>query len=206
MLNTCNPTRRNFGLYTCLPTHIRSALRLYVVSRPFALSREAYHTNGGKSTRAANIGFTASIFYAYLLRGVRAGVPGGTRTPDLLLRRQLLYPAELQAHMCYVRVFAAFAKLFTCKIFRDICSCGAGEGNRTLVTSLEGWNSTIELHPRKVPFQSELIYHTTFTPFCQGLFQIFPRFSHILSDFRLSNPVFLSRRGTSCRIRCAHFS
>jgi hypothetical protein len=24
---------------------------------------------------------------------------------------------------------------------------GAGEGNRTLVTSLEGWHSTIELHP-----------------------------------------------------------
>ncbi len=26
-------------------------------------------------------------------------------------------------------------------------SFGAGEGNRTLVTSLEGWRSTIELHP-----------------------------------------------------------
>ena len=26
---------------------------------------------------------------------------------------------------------------------------GAGEGNRTLVTSLEGWRSTIELHPRQ---------------------------------------------------------
>ena len=25
------------------------------------------------------------------------GVPGGTRTPDLLLRRQLLYPVELRA-------------------------------------------------------------------------------------------------------------
>ena len=25
---------------------------------------------------------------------------------------------------------------------------GAGDGNRTHVTSLEGWNSTIELHPR----------------------------------------------------------
>ena len=25
---------------------------------------------------------------------------------------------------------------------------GAGEGNRTLVTSLEGWGSAIELHPR----------------------------------------------------------
>ena len=24
---------------------------------------------------------------------------------------------------------------------------GAGEGNRTLATSLEGWSSTIELHP-----------------------------------------------------------
>ena len=24
---------------------------------------------------------------------------------------------------------------------------GAGEGNRTLTTSLEGWSSTIELHP-----------------------------------------------------------
>ena len=27
------------------------------------------------------------------------GAPEGTRTPDLLLRRQLLYPAELLAHM-----------------------------------------------------------------------------------------------------------
>ena len=25
------------------------------------------------------------------------GLPGGTRTPDLLLRRQLLYPVELRA-------------------------------------------------------------------------------------------------------------
>ena len=27
------------------------------------------------------------------------GTPEGTRTPDPLLRRQLLYPPELQAHM-----------------------------------------------------------------------------------------------------------
>jgi hypothetical protein len=26
---------------------------------------------------------------------------------------------------------------------------GAGEGNRTLTASLEGWNSTVELHPQK---------------------------------------------------------
>ena len=43
------------------------------------------------------------------------GTPGGTRTPGLLLRRQLLYPAELLAHT------------------------GAGDGNRTRVPSLEGW-------------------------------------------------------------------
>ena len=28
------------------------------------------------------------------------------------------------------------------------CLYGAGEGNRTLATSLEGWGSTTELHPQ----------------------------------------------------------
>ena len=28
------------------------------------------------------------------------------------------------------------------------CISGAGEGNRTLATSLEGWSSTTELHPQ----------------------------------------------------------
>ena len=51
-------------------------------------------------------------------------VPGGTRTPDPRLRRPMLYPAELLAHI------------------------GAGDGNRTHVAGLEGQNSTIELHPQ----------------------------------------------------------
>ena len=64
------------------------------------------------------------------------GTPEGTRTPDLLLRRQLLYPAELLAHVD-----------------------GAGDGNRTRVSSLEGWCSTIELHPQ-VPTDSAIrFYH-----------------------------------------------
>ena len=50
------------------------------------------------------------------------GAPRRIRTFDLCLRRALLYPAELW-------------KL-----------SGAGEGNRTLATSLEGWGSTTELH------------------------------------------------------------
>ena len=56
----------------------------------------------------------------------RLGALEGTRTPDPLLRRQLLYPPELQAHI------------------------GAGDGNRTHMTSLEGWDSTIELHPQLI--------------------------------------------------------
>ena len=50
------------------------------------------------------------------------GAPRRIRTFDLCLRRALLYPAELWKHS------------------------GAGEGNRTLATSLEGWGSTTELH------------------------------------------------------------
>ena len=46
----------------------------------------------------------------------------GIRTPDPRLRRPLLYPTELQTQR-------------------------AGDGNRTHVSSLEGWCSTIELHP-----------------------------------------------------------
>ena len=66
-----------------------------------------------------------SLFESQKMLCALSGTPGGIRTPDLLLRRQLLYPAELLAHFD-----------------------GAGDGNRTRVSSLEGWCSTIELHPR----------------------------------------------------------
>ena len=61
------------------------------------------------------------------------GTPEGIRTPDLLLRRQLLYPTELLAHIVPAPADAR---------------SGAGDGNRTHATSLEGWGSAIELHPR----------------------------------------------------------
>ena len=32
---------------------------------------------------------------------------------------------------------------------------GAGEGNRTLTASLEGWNSTVELHPPTLKLRRE---------------------------------------------------
>ena len=69
------------------------------------------------------------------------GAPEGTRTPGPLLRRQMLYPAELQARV----------------------QSGAGDGNRTHATSLEGWGSTIELHPHFSEISGKG-YHTTPAP------------------------------------------
>ena len=40
----------------------------------------------------------------HILLRKKNGAPGGTRTPNLLLRRQLLYPAELQAHITQDRL------------------------------------------------------------------------------------------------------
>ena len=53
-------------------------------------------------------------------------MPEGIRTPDPRIRSPMLYPTELQAHKNKI---------------------GAGEGNRTLATGLEGQGSTTELHP-----------------------------------------------------------
>ena len=38
--------------------------------------------------------------------------------------------------------------------YRCLNYYGAGEGNRTLATSLEGWGSTTELHPQKLVEES----------------------------------------------------
>ena len=56
---------------------------------------------------------------------MHVGAVDETRTRDLHLGKVALY------QLSYYRAEA-----------------GAGDGNRTHVASLEGWNSTIELHPR----------------------------------------------------------
>ena len=68
----------------------------------------------------------ATIWRANQLRYIHHSVSEGIRTPDPRLRRPLLYPAELLTRI------------------------RAGDGNRTHVSSLEGWCSTIELHPHVV--------------------------------------------------------
>ena len=64
------------------------------------------------------------------------GAPSRIRTWDTRIRSPMLYPAELKAHIRYSNSILSFD--------------GAGEGNRTLATSLEGWGSTTELHPHMV--------------------------------------------------------
>ena len=70
--------------------------------------------------------------------GTTSGAPEGTRTPGPLLRRQLLYPAELRVH-----------------------KNGASDGNRTHATRLEGLNSNIELHSHMLSFCLNIIAHQT---------------------------------------------
>ena len=62
------------------------------------------------------------------------GALGRTRTPNLRIRSPPLYPLELRGPWVRYRP--------------ERRPIRAGEGNRTLTASLEGWSSTIELHPR----------------------------------------------------------
>ena len=78
------------------------------------------------STPGTTIRCSNQLSYTHHISGIKGslaagrfggnGTPEGIRTPGLLLRRQLLYPAELLAQMD-----------------------GAGDGNRTRIPSLEGW-------------------------------------------------------------------
>ena len=87
------------------------------------------------------------------------GAPEEIRTPDTRLRRPLLYPTELQAHST-----------------RLLEKSGAGDGNRTHAASLEGWNSTIELHPHPSHFtavSTTLVYNSIIKKNCQIFFAVF---------------------------------
>ena len=72
---------------------------------------------------------------SFFASGFFLGAPSRIRTWDTRIRSPMLYPAELKA---LNRYFHTWYELFY----------GAGEGNRTLATSLEGWGSTTELHPQ----------------------------------------------------------
>jgi hypothetical protein len=67
-------------------------------------NRQAGSATGGNRSApgvvrcAAVTSVSGTVWYPFVrVRHRRIGLPGGTRTPDLLLRRQLLYPVELRA-------------------------------------------------------------------------------------------------------------
>jgi hypothetical protein len=50
-------------------------------------------------------------------------------------------------HLSYRRKQIVLLPTPKCAGIFEITNDGAGDGNRTHATSLEGWNSTVELHP-----------------------------------------------------------
>ena len=62
---------------------------------------------GHNTLEAKKITYLTKIGYSFL-----NGVLGEIRTPDLRLRRQLLYPAELQGHAIYITINQDFFKYF----------------------------------------------------------------------------------------------
>ena len=79
---------------------------------------------------------------------------------------------------------------------------GASDGNRTHATSLEGWNSTIELHPHSIAAlrfrwyelsATALIFYHNFlclsTPFSK-LFRFYEKESHVRFSKRVGNVTF----------------
>ena len=136
----------------------------------------------GTTIRCSNqLSYTHHIIEPQIIASIllwrKTGTPEGARTPDLLLRRQLLYPPELLAHIvayCLPLHESSQARLLSTVSSRSspnkthfvglpfgkqgkrfseappakLRFAGAGDGNRTHVSSLEGWCSTIELRPR----------------------------------------------------------
>ena len=85
-------------------------------------------------------------------------VPGGIRTPNLLIRSQLLYPVELQTHFGSEKGPVASDK-FKSNLFRLpavtgpwlLLKAGWSTGLEPATTRTTIWGSTIELRPPLLP-------------------------------------------------------
>ena len=96
-------------------------------------------------TRAGTTSHTAS---GPFLRPVEAPPRDGHRGPGPLLSRSTAWTGAGVAHGAARRTTSTSPPQVAERQARGGWSSEAGGGNRTLVISLEGWGSTIELHPR----------------------------------------------------------
>jgi hypothetical protein len=81
---------------------------------------------------------------------------------------------------------------------------GAGSGNRTRIASLEGWNSTIELHLHFCVFPNDSYYNTIGYYFCQYKFKIFSKI--FLNKIFASNLIFINKFRFSPKIPRPHWA
>jgi len=81
--------------------------------------------------------------------------------------------------------------------FRGTFQAGAGEGNRTLVTSLEGWRSTIELHPLLGKLSSDSLAVSFFEACSSAVSVAILRYLVVPSTRRRAHPQFSQRRFTA---------
>ena len=70
--------------------------------KPASHRRHRLERDGGRRRgRTADTGIFSPLLYQLSYPATDNGVPGGIRTPDLLVRSQTLYPAELQVHALF---------------------------------------------------------------------------------------------------------
>jgi hypothetical protein len=98
------------------------------------------------------------------------GVPGGIRTPNLLIRSQKLYPVELQAQIFknpkgqipIPKVRVTSLELGICDLEFGICEMGWPTGLEPATTRTTIWGSTIELRPPTVTRNKILRFQSAF--------------------------------------------
>jgi hypothetical protein len=81
-------------------------------------------------------------------------VPGGIRTPNLLIRSQKLYPVELQAQLCKSQIPTSKSQRPRWRVWSfgfGICEGGWPTGLEPATTRTTIWGSTIELRPPLLP-------------------------------------------------------